>query len=204
MTNDNHPKYERTLVLVKPDGVQRSLIGEVVGRHEKVGLKLVGMKMVLADEGAIEKHYTVDPNWKKNVGEKTIEAYKKKGTEPPSQDPVEVGDTVLTKLKSFMTSGPMVAMVWQGAHAVEVVRKLVGATEPLSSGFGTIRGDFVMDSYQMADTDERAVRNIVHASGSQDEAQKEIAHWFGDDEILNYNLAHEKILYDVELKDILE
>ena len=200
----NHFKYEKTLVLIKPDGVQRSLIGEVIRRHERVGLKLAGMKLILADEDKIEKHYTLDKNWKKSVGEKTIEAYKNKGVEPPSQDPVELGNVVLGNLKAFMTSGPIVAMVWQGAHAVEVVRKLVGATEPLSSSFGTIRGDFVADSYQMADQDGRSVRNIVHASGSQDEAEKEIAHWFSDDEILNYNLVHEKILYDVDWEGLLE
>lgn len=201
---ETHFKNERTLVLIKPDGVQRSLIGEVIGRHERVGLKLVGIKFVLADEDKIEKHYTVDENWKKSVGEKSIEAYKNKNIDPPSQDPIELGDAVLDKLKTFMVSGPIVAMVWQGAHAVEIVRKLVGATEPLSSGLGTIRGDLVIDSYQMADVDGRAVRNVVHASGSPKDAEKEIAHWFFDDEILNYNLVNEKILYDVDWDGILE
>ena len=201
---ETHFKNERTLLLIKPDGVQRSLVGEVIARHEKVGLKLVSMKLMLADEEQIEKHYTLNVNWKRNVGEKTIESYKKKGINPPIKDPVELGDMILEKLKKFMTSGPIVAMVWQGAHAVSIVRKLVGATEPLSSDVGTIRGDFVMDSYQMADADNRSVRNIVHATGSREEAENEIKHWFSDEEIINYNLVQEKILYDVDLDGILE
>ena len=185
-------------------GVQTCALPILIARHEKVGLKLVSMKLMLADEEQIEKHYTLNVNWKRNVGEKTIESYKKKGINPPIKDPVELGDMILEKLKKFMTSGPIVAMVWQGAHAVSIVRKLVGATEPLSSDVGTIRGDFVMDSYQMADADNRSVRNIVHATGSREEAENEIKHWFSDEEIINYNLVQEKILYDVDLDGILE
>ena len=95
-------------------------------------------------------------------------------------------------------------MVWQGAHAVELVRKVTGGTEPLTSDVGTIRGDFVLDSYQISDTDGRAVRNLIHASGSVEEAKKEIKHWFSDDELIDYRLVQEKILYDVDLDGILE
>lgn len=200
----NHFKNERTLVLIKPDGVQRSLIGEVIGRFERVGLKLVAMKLSLVNKEQIEKHYTLDPSWKESVGKKTLEGYKKKGIKPSIDDPIKIAEFVLDKLKDFMTSGPIVVMVWQGAHAVEIVRKLVGGTEPLTSDVGTIRGDFVIDSYQMGDADDRAVRNIVHASGSVEEANKEIVHWFLDDEILNYKLVQEKILYDVNWNGILE
>ena len=199
-----HFKNEKTLVLIKPDGIQRSLIGEVVGRFERVGLKLVAMKLVLASANQAEKHYTLNSSWKKNVGEKSIESYKKKGLKPPSENPIEMGDVVLERLKKFISAGPIVAMVWQGAHSVEVVRKLVGGTEPLSSDVGTIRGDFVMDSYQMADLDDRSVRNIVHASGSVDEAEQEIKHWFLENEVINYRLAQEQILYDVDWDGILE
>src|SRR3989344_5248249 len=204
MEQQKHFKEERTFVIVKPDGVQRSLIGEVMGRYERIGLKLVGLKFVLAARDTIEKHYTVNPEWKKNVGQKSIESYNKKGIEPPTKDAVEAGEKVLEKLVNFMSSGPVVAMVWQGAHAVEIVRKLVGSTEPLSSDVGTIRGDFVLDSYQMADADGRAVRNIVHASGSKEEAEKEIDLWFNEDELIKYNLVQEKILYDVDLDGIIE
>ncbi len=195
---------EKTLVIIKPDGVQRSLIGEIIKRFERIGLKLVALKMIIPDAEQVEKHYLIDPNWKKNVGEKAIEAYKKKGIEPPTNDPEEAGQRVLDGLKKYMTSGPVVAMVWQGAHACAIVRKVVGSPEPLSSDVGTIRGDFVLDSYQMADTDGRAVRNLIHASGNPEEAEKEIPIWFNEDEILRYRLVQEAILYDVNLDGILE
>ena len=195
---------EKTLIIIKPDGVQRSLIGEVIGRYERVGLKLIGLKMKVVEEDAVEKHYTLDPLWRTVTGEKAIESYKKKGLTPPSDDPLDVTAKILDNLKKYMTSGPVVIMVWQGAHAVELVRKIVGGTEPLSSDVGTIRGDYVLDSYQMADSDGRAVRNIVHASGSVEEANNEIKHWFKDDELINYRLVQEGILYDVDLDGILE
>ncbi len=200
----SHPKTERTLVIIKPDGVQRTLIGEIINRYERTGLKLVGVKMMVPPEKQVEEHYLLDPAWKKNVGEKAIEAYKKKGEQPPSEDPLEVGDKVIEGLKKYMTSGPVVAMVWQGAHAVEVVRKVTGGTEPRTSDVGTIRGDFVLDSYMMADVDGRAVRNIIHASGSVEEANNEIKHWFDEKELLQYRLVQEQILYDVNLDGILE
>jgi nucleoside-diphosphate kinase len=95
-------------------------------------------------------------------------------------------------------------MIWKGAHSVKIVRKLVGGTEPLISDVGTIRGDFVLDSYQMCDTDGRAVRNLIHASGSSDEAEMEIKHWFKKDELISYRLVADQILYDVNLDGILE
>ena len=103
-----------------------------------------------------------------------------------------------------MTSGPVVLMVWQGAHAVKIVRKITGGTEPLTSDMGTIRGDFVLDSYSMSDTDKRAVRNLIHASGSVNEAEMEIKHWFNSSELTNYRLVQEQIMYDVNLDGILE
>ncbi|MFH0806436.1 MAG: nucleoside-diphosphate kinase [Candidatus Brennerbacteria bacterium] len=197
-------KKERTLVIVKPDGVQRALIGEVVQRYERTGLKLVGLKMTTADEALAERHYLVDPDWKRKSGQKTIDSYKKKGQTPPSDDPEKVGGITLTKLRKFMTSGPVVAMVWQGMHAVGVVRKITGGTEPLTSDVGTIRGDFTIDSYEVSDEDNRATRNIVHASGSSEEAEKEILLWFRPEELLNYRLVGDAILYDVNLDGILE
>jgi nucleoside-diphosphate kinase len=195
---------ERTLIIIKPDGVQRSLVGEIVRRFERVGLKLVGMKFTVAKPEMVEEHYTLDPEWKRKVGEKSIESYKKKGQTPPTDDPIEIGNAVVERLKGYMTSGPVVIMAWQGAHAVELVRKLVGGTEPRSSDVGTIRGDFVLDSYSMADTDDRAIRNLIHASGSVPEAQQELAHWFEKHELVDYRLVQEGILYDVNLDGILE
>lgn len=198
------PSTERTFVIIKPDGVQRSLIGEVVRRFERVGLKLVGLKFGVPDAEQVEKHYTLDPEWKKKVGEKAIASYEKKGQTPPVSDPVKIGDMVVDRLKKYMTSGPVVMMAWQGAHSVELVRKLVGGTEPRSSDVGTIRGDYVLDSYMIADSDDRAIRNLIHASGSVEEAQQELALWFSDEELVNYRLVQEGILYDVNLDGILE
>lgn len=200
----NHPKKERTFVAVKPDGVQRSLIGEIISRFEKVGLKLVAMKMLVPDSDHVEKHYTLDPEWRRVTGEKTIAGYVSKGLKPPLEDPFAITALILKNLKKYMTSGPVVAMVWEGAHSVQIVRKLVGGTEPLTSDVGTIRGDFVLDSYMMSDKDERSVRNLIHASGSIDEAEKEIKHWFKSEELINYRLVQEEILYDVNLDGILE
>lgn len=200
----NHPSSERTLVLIKPDGVERTLIGEIIGRYERIGLKLAGLKLLVPTLEQVEKHYTLDPEWRRLTGEKSIKSYLEKGLEPPSRDPLEITRRVLERLKKYLTSGPVVALVWQGAHAVKIVRKITGGTEPLTSDIGTIRGDFVLDSYAMADGDERAVRNLIHASGSVEEAKQEIAHWFEPEEIVNYRLVAEQILYDVNLDGILE
>lgn len=203
MSKDKHHKEERTFVIIKPDGVQRSLVGEVIKRYEKIGLKLVGLKMGVATSDIIEKHYTIDPEWMRKTGEKTIANYKKKGIKPPSEDPLEITRVVLESLKRYMTSGPVIMMVWQGAHAVGIVRKITGTTEPLTSDVGTIRGDFVLDSYEMSDTDGRAVRNVLHASGSVEESEKEVALWFKEDELINYRIIQEAILYDVDLDGIM-
>ncbi len=201
---NTHPKYERTLVIIKPDGIQRSLIGEVIGRYERVGLKLVGIKMLIPTPELIEKHYTLDPEWRTKTGLKTIKGYTDKGLTPPDTDPLKITAVILKNLINYMTKGPVVAMVWQGAHAVEIVRKITGGTEPLTSLMGTIRGDFVLDSYRMSDVDGRAVRNIVHASGSPKEAIDEINHWFRKEELFDYRLIVEQMLYDVDLDGILE
>ena len=200
----NDPKKERTLVLIKPDGVQRGLVGEVLQRYERSGLKLLGLKFVVPTTELVEKHYLCDPAWKEKTGLKAIEAYKAKGIKPSTEDALRAGEAVLARLKKYLTSGPVAVMVWQGMHAVGIVRKITGGTEPLTSDVGTIRGDFTIDSYQVADVDERAVRNIIHASGSAEEAEKEIALWFQKTELINYRLINEAILYDVNLDGILE
>ncbi len=200
----NHPKQDRTLVVIKPDGVQRSLIGEIIKRFEQVGLKMAGVKMFVPSPDFVEQHYSLDPNWRRVTGEKRIKAARDRGEVPPSEDPLEVTEIVLRKLRKYLSSGPVIAMVWQGGHAVDVVRKLVGSTEPRMSDVGSIRGDYVHDSYNMSDLDDRSVRNLVHASGDAIEAEKEIKHWFVDEELVNYKLVQEQILYDVNLDGILE
>jgi nucleoside-diphosphate kinase len=200
----SHPKFERTLVIIKPDGIQRTLIGEIIKRYERVGLKLVGIKMLVPSAELIEKHYTLDPAWRTVTGLKTIKGYTDKGLKPPHTDPLKITAIILKNLVKYMTKGPVVAMVWEGAHAVQIVRKITGGTEPLTSPIGTIRGDYVIDSYSMSDTDGRAVRNLVHASGSPKEANDEINHWFKKEEVFNYRHISEAMLYDVDLDGILE
>lgn len=201
---NKHPRFERTLVVVKPDGIQRNLVGEIISRFEKVGLKLVGIKMMVPTAKLIEEHYTLDEEWMMKTGLKSIKGYTDKGLVPPETDPLKVTAKVLKNLVKYMTSGPVVAMVWEGAHAVEVVRKIVGGTEPRSSDIGTIRGDYVMDSYVLSDHDGRAVRNILHASGCPKEAKDEVEHWFKSNEIIDYSLINEKVIYNVDLEDILK
>ncbi|KKT39664.1 hypothetical protein A2W54_01620 [Candidatus Giovannonibacteria bacterium RIFCSPHIGHO2_02_43_13] len=199
-----HPKEEKTLVLIKPDGVQRSLIGDIICRYERSGLKLVGLKMLVPTKELVEKHYLVDPEWRIKTGKKTIESYLKKGKNPPSDDPLKVTEIILNNLKKYMIKGPVIAMVWQGMHSVGIVRKITGGTEPLTSDVGTIRGDLTIDSYEVSDIDGRAVRNLIHSSGSTDDAEKEIVLWFDKDELINYKLVGEAILYDINLDGILE
>ncbi len=198
-----HPKYERTLVVVKPDGVQRSLIGEIIKRYEQSGLKLVGMKMMVPTEDLIDKHYLLDPEWRVKTGLKTIESYKKKGKTPPSDDPLKITEIILRNLKKYMTKGPVIAMVWQGMHAAGIVKKITGGTEPLTSDMGTIRGDYTIDSYEVSDVDDRAVRNLVHCSGNAKEAEQEVDLWFKPEELTEYRLINEAMLYDPEISNIL-
>lgn len=198
------PKRERTLVLIKPDGVQRSLIGEIIRRYERTGLKLVALKFFIPEEDLVRKHYSSHEGWLESVGAKSIAAYEKKGVKAPFEDPIKCGQVVLERLVKYLSSGPVVVMIWEGNQAVGVVRKITGGTEPLTSDVGTIRGDLTIDSYDLADTDDRAVRNLIHASGSSAEAEKEIPIWFEERAILKYNVIQEKILYDVNLDGIKE
>jgi nucleoside-diphosphate kinase len=200
------PQHERTLVIIKPDGVQRSLIGEIIKRYERTGLKLIALKMVLPTEELGRDHYykVGGDEWVENVGKKAMAAYDKRGLKSPFGSYRENGMAVLERNAKYMSSGPVIAMIWQGNMAVELVRKITGGTEPLTSDIGTIRGDFTLDSYALADIDERSVRNLIHASGNTEEAEKEIHIWFQPEEILKYNQIQERILYDVNLDGIKE
>lgn len=175
----SHNHIEKTLVIIKPDGVTRNLVGEIISRFERVGLKLLDMKMVSTTVEHVENFYTLDDTWRQVTGSKTIQSYRDKGLTPPSEDPIEITNVLLGRLSRYMTAGPVIPMIWEGPHAVKIVRKLIGGTEPLSSDVGTIRGDYVMDSYQLAVDEDRSVANLVHASGSVKEAGEEIKHWFG-------------------------
>ncbi len=191
-----HPKQEQTLVLIKGDGVQRGFVGEIITRFERVGLKIKAMKMVWPSQEIIDKHY--DPNnteWLEDVGTKALKGYEKKGIKV-DKTPLEIGQHVQKNLLSMLAAGPVVALVLQGAHAVEVVRKLVGSTDPISSAPGTIRGDFSFDSYGMSDGDDRAMRNLIHASGEVDEAKKEIEIWFDETEQHDYTMPYDEVIYE--------
>jgi nucleoside-diphosphate kinase len=201
-----HPKNERTLVIIKPDGIQRSLIGEIIRRYERTGLKLMALKMVIpTEEMAIKHYYEVGGDaWLEEVGRKARAAYEKKGMKSPYATNMDNGKAVMLANAKYLSSGPVVAMVWQGNSAVGLVRKITGGTEPLTSDVGTIRGDFTLDSYQIADLDQRSVRNLIHASGTAEEAEKEMKIWFKEEELHNYRLIQEQILYDVNLDGFKE
>lgn len=168
---------EETLVLVKPEGVEKKLIGEVISRFEQAGLEIKGLKLVWPTEELTERHYPLAPEWVKGLAEKTRSSFAAKGITMSETD-LEIAGRVQAWLKNHLKSGPVIAMVLRGNCAVEIVRKLVGSTEPKSAAPGTIRGDFSIDSYDLADKEQRCVRNIIHASSSVEEARREIDVWF--------------------------
>jgi len=198
-----HPKKERTLVMLKPDAVQRGLIGEIIKRIERTGLKLVALKIVNATEEQLWAHYNKDDEWFLKKGTRTIEELKAIDR-PIEKEALEYGKDIIRALVKFMSSGPIVPMIFEGNQAVGIVKKIVGSTEPLSSDGGTIRGDYTLDSYALASSDDRAVRNLVHCSDPVEDAIREIPIWFTENEILNYRLVTEQILYDVNLDGIKE
>ena len=173
---------ERTLVLLKPDAVQRSLVGKIIERFENVGLKIIGMKMVSVDEKLADKHYLAE-NFLTTTVPKTRAAYSKRGIDIKESD-LEIAKRIQKMLISYLQEGPVIAFVLEGYHAIEVTRKLIGETEPRSAFPGTIRGDFFMDSYILADREERPIRNLIHASGNKEEAEYEINLWFTKKELI--------------------
>ncbi|USN45275.1 MAG: nucleoside-diphosphate kinase [Candidatus Woesearchaeota archaeon] len=185
---------EKTLVLIKPDGVQRGLVGDILSRFERVGLKPVAMKMVYPDKEMAGRHYTDDEAWLCSVGEKTLKSYEKKGISL-DRTPKEQGMMVRSMLMDFLSMSPVVALALEGHNAVALVRKIVGATAPSDAAPGTIRGDYSFDSYQLADKSERAVMNLIHASDSVENANLELAIWFKDEEIHSWKRILDDLLY---------
>lgn len=194
-----HPKEERTVLVIKPDGVQRGLIGEIIKRIEARGLKIIALRMIWPTAKEIDNHYPKDEAWIRRVGEKTLATYAKYGFDPKAEfgtdDPLEIGKEVRTWQIDFMTSGPVVKIIIRGVHAIEMVRKLVGATMPAQAEMGTIRGDFSVDSAAAANRDKRAVHNLVHASETPEEFENEKALWFTDEEIHDYKRAEEDVMF---------
>lgn len=173
---------ERTLVLIKPDAFKRGLVGEIISRFERVGLKLEGMKMLNATIEIVEKHYPDDKNWIKSVGKKTIDTYEKYNLniieDLGTNDALKIGQLVRKWLIQHLTSGPVSVLILSGNHAVEIVRKIVGNTVPLFAELGTIRGDFSIDSPDLSAREKRVLLNLVHASETVEEAKREISLWF--------------------------
>ncbi len=185
-----HPKEEKTFVMVKPDGVRKGLIGEIIKRFEQRDLKIVALEMFKSTAEQINEHYPKDEAWIKRVGEKTLSTLHKYHKDPKellgTDDSFEIGKMIRQWTVDFMTSAPLVRMVVQGIHAVDVVRKIVGPTMPYLAEMGTIRGDFSADSPLLANEEKRAVANLVHASETPQEAEHEIEFWFGVSPIFTY------------------
>jgi nucleoside-diphosphate kinase len=174
---------EKSLVLIKPDGVERSLMGEVIMRIERTGLKIVGMKMVKADDERAGKHYEATEEWSKAVFEKAKTSYEEHGKAFPFGDAMEYGRSIQKANARYLVEGRVLAMVVEGSHAIQIIRKIVGATDPSKAAPGTIRGDFLFESVSLANESNRSVRNLMHASGSVEEADREISLWFGEGEL---------------------
>jgi len=183
-------REEKTFVLVKPDGVQKGLIGEIIRRFEQRDLKIVALEMFLPTREQIDNHYPKDEAWRSRLGEKTLTTYGKYKLDPKeslgTEDTLEIGDMVRGWLVDYMTSAPMVRMVVEGVHAVDMVRKIAGPTMPYVADMGTIRGDFSADSPAVANVEKRPVMNIIHASETPEEAAHEIEHWFGASPVHSY------------------
>lgn len=190
---------EKTLILVKPDGVQRGLVGAILGRFEQVGLKIVALRVVHPTRDQAERHYPNTPEWIEGMGQKTLQSYKENGVDPMAEvgttDARKIGEMVKQWNIEYLSSGPVVACVLEGYHAIQTVRKMCGHTLPLAAAPGTIRGDYSTASPILANALRHAIHNLIHASSTPDEAEHEIAHWFPDGGIVSYKRPDEAAMY---------
>lgn len=207
MSAQNHPKKERTFVILKPDTIQRGLVGEIIQRFERIGLKIVGMKMHMADEAKLWEHYHKDDEWFLKKGQKILDNKKSLG-HTIDKEAIEYGKDIIRVVVNYLRAGPVVSMVLEGNNAAAIVKRLVGGTEPATADTGTIRGDYAIDSYNLCDVDEsRGLRNLIHCTDPADgegAQEREIGIWFTEEEIMKYRLVTEAMLYDVNLDGILE
>jgi nucleoside-diphosphate kinase len=187
-------KPERTLIAIKPEAIQRRLIGEIIAKFEKRGLKLIASKLIAPTEEQVGTHYADDEAWYLSSGTKTYNNYKDKGIDP-GMTPIELGKRTRQMLLDHLTNRPVLFMIWEGPHAVALGRKTAGATNPLVADIGSIRGDYSTESYEMSDELGRAIHSIVHASGSVEEAETEIGIWFKPGEIFDYEMIDEHVFY---------
>lgn len=190
---------EQTVMLIKPDGVKRGLIGESIRRVEQRGLKVIALKMIMASAEQARKHYPGTDQWMRGMGNKTLETYAKYNKDPMQElgtaDPLEIGKKIYDWNVELFVSGPVVAILISGIHAIDMVRKIVGKTIPAFAEMGTIRGDYSVDSPALANEAKRAIRNIVHASGDPLEAAHEVSHWFTPQEIHDYQRSEEDVMF---------
>jgi len=190
---------ERTFVMVKPDGVERGLVGEIINRFERRGLKTIALKMVRPSLEHVDAHYPKDEAWIERLGGKGFTVFKEYGLDPKehmgTNDQKEAGRMVREWLIEYMTSAPVVAMILEGIHAVDMARKIVGPTLPSKAEIGTIRGDFSIDSPAAANLAGRAIKNLVHASENTEEAKHEISHWFAQEEIFDYDRSDHRAMF---------
>lgn len=187
---------EQTVAIVKPDGVKRGLTGEIIKRFEQSGLKVVAIKMVYPQDAILHKHYrSTDTEYLKSLGQKTTDTYKHYGmdikAEFGTEDTLELGKLVMDWLLRYIKSGPVVALILEGRHAVDNARSIAGPTMPVMAPAGTIRGDFSTDSAAYANREKRGVMNLVHISGSKEEADFEKSLWFAPSEIHEYKRVEE-------------
>jgi len=194
-------KKQRALLIIKPDGVQRGIIGQIISRFEKVGLKIIGLKFEWADKNKVIAHYPETDAWFKKVGERTLTNYAKKGLDAKkvfkTDDAVSIGKIVKGWLIAYFQESPVFLAVVEGYDAIEIVRKLSGNTIPVLAAPGTIRGDFSHDTIDLANEQNRPLRNIIHASDTVEDGEKEIKVWFKDNELFNYERADEKFMYSL-------
>lgn len=186
---------EQTLAIIKPDGVQRGLVGDIIHRFERAGLKITAMKMVWADKELVGRHYEDNEDYLKSVGQKALDSAVARGKEM-KETALEIGQRVRESNMRYLAVSPVLALVLEGNTAVQTVRNIIGGTNPLTADIGTIRGDLTIDDFSQADAESRSVRNLMHASGTVDEAKREIPLWFETKELHAYQTVMDKVLHD--------
>lgn len=209
------PYLQRSLVLIKPDAVSRGLTGKLIERFETAGLKIIALKMLKCDIEHARNHYPKSEAQLKQMGNKTLSTYKTLGIDIISlfgtEDPYHIGENIHEWNAEFLSSSPIVAIVFEGVHAVKKIRRICGKTMPLEADPGTIRGDFASTSPAVSNLEKAAVYNLVHASDDEndlEEPESEIRHWFSEDEIISdYQRADWQVMYknvDLKFLDILK
>jgi len=189
-----NPK-EKTVIFVKPESIQRHLIGEFIQRFERRGLKLIACRMIAPTADQVGRHYPDDDSWLIPTGEKAYKSYQDKGIDP-GMGPIELAKQVRDRLIEHFADRPLIVTVWEGPNAVAIGRKTAGATNCLLADVGSIRGDFSMESYDLADNFARPIHTLVHASGSVEEAQDEMKIWLDEKDLLDYDLLDETVIYE--------